>query len=223
MEDKICVVCNEGKPFTSFNKCSARKSGLRSECRDCQKAYRKEYYEANREEALEYNKINADKIKTRQKKRYHADKEYREKSLKANRERRRLEDAKVLQRKNEKFRRDTNPNYKLGGALRNRIRGELNKLKKLNIDVNKCAKSIDLLGCSLSDYKTYIESLWEEGMNWENHGFGDTCWHIDHIKPCSFFDLTDPLQQRECFHFSNTQPLWQRDNLAKGDKLNHFK
>lgn len=139
------------------------------------------------------------------------------------RERRRLEDAKVLQRKNEKFRRDTNPNYKLGGALRNRIRGELNKLKKLNIDVNKCAKSIDLLGCSLSDYKTYIESLWEEGMNWENHGFGDTCWHIDHIKPCSFFDLTDPLQQRECFHFSNTQPLWQRDNLAKGDKLNHFK
>ena len=43
-------------------------------------------------------------------------------------------------------------------------------------------------------------------------------WHIDHIKPCASFDLTDPKQQQQCFHYSNLQPLWWYDNLSKGDK-----
>jgi hypothetical protein len=41
---------------------------------------------------------------------------------------------------------------------------------------------------------------------------------IDHIKPCAAFDLTDPAQQKECFHFSNLQLLWAEDNLSKGAK-----
>jgi hypothetical protein len=43
-------------------------------------------------------------------------------------------------------------------------------------------------------------------------------WHIDHIVPCESFDLTDPAQQGQCFHFSNLQPLWARENLRKGTK-----
>jgi hypothetical protein len=50
-------------------------------------------------------------------------------------------------------------------------------------------------------------------MNWGNHGkYG---WHIDHIKPCASFDLTKPEHQRECFHYTNLQPLWATTKIAK--------
>lgn len=39
---------------------------------------------------------------------------------------------------------------------------------------------------------------------------------IDHIKPCKLFDLTKEEEQRECFHYTNCQPLWWYDNNKKG-------
>lgn len=54
-------------------------------------------------------------------------------------------------------------------------------------------------------------------MTWENHGMRG--WHIDHKRPCSSFDLSDPAQQCACFHFSNLQPLWATENLRKGDRV----
>lgn len=54
-------------------------------------------------------------------------------------------------------------------------------------------------------------------MTWAN--YGKSGWHIDHIKPCASFDLSDPDQQKACFHYSNLQPLWAFDNLSKGAKL----
>jgi hypothetical protein len=54
-------------------------------------------------------------------------------------------------------------------------------------------------------------------MSWENHGRGG--WHIDHIVPCALFDLTRPEQQKSCFNYKNLQPLWEKDNLIKGNTL----
>ena len=54
-------------------------------------------------------------------------------------------------------------------------------------------------------------------MSWNNYGF-DT-WHIDHIIPCDKFDLTDPKQQEQCFHYTNLQPLWAIENWQKANKL----
>jgi hypothetical protein len=51
-------------------------------------------------------------------------------------------------------------------------------------------------------------------MNWENQGE----WHIDHILPCASFDLTKEEEQRKCFHYTNLQPLWAKDNMIKGSK-----
>jgi len=73
------------------------------------------------------------------------------------------------------------------------------------------------LGCNDETFKEYIQSKFTEGMSWENRGF--RTWHIDHIIPINSFDLTDPEQQRKCFHYTNLQPLWWLDNLRKGDRL----
>ena len=51
-------------------------------------------------------------------------------------------------------------------------------------------------------------------MSWENHG----TWHIDHRVPCAKFDLTKKEEQEKCFHYTNLQPLWAKDNLSKGNK-----
>lgn len=73
-----------------------------------------------------------------------------------------------------------------------------------------------LVGCSLEQLVSHIEQQFQTGMTWSN--YSHSTWHVDHIRPCASFDLTDPAQQRECFHFSNLQPLWAADNMRKNDK-----
>lgn len=108
-----------------------------------------------------------------------------------------------------KSKRHNDIHYRIKDNLRRRINYALNHSKK-------STRTSELLGCSLQDFKLYIESLWKKGMNWNNYGkFG---WHLDHIQPCANFDLTDPDQQKKCFHYSNIQPLWAKDNWSKGSR-----
>ncbi len=82
----------------------------------------------------------------------------------------------------------------------------------------KSAPTLDLIGCTISELKDYLEGLFLEDMSWDNYGING--WHIDHIRPCASFDLRDVEQQKECFHHSNYQPLWAKDNLAKSSWWN---
>lgn len=81
----------------------------------------------------------------------------------------------------------------------------------------KACGTEELIGCTISDFKLHIESLWLEGMNWENHGIRG--WHIDHKIPLISFDLSNPEQQKIAFNYKNTQPLWAYKNLQKGSKI----
>ncbi len=98
------------------------------------------------------------------------------------------------------------PNYHLRCALRTRVRMAL----KQNI---KSGHTLELLGCTIPEWRAHLEALFRPGMTWENCG---SVWHVDHKKPCVAFDLTNPAQQRACFHFSNTQPLFVSENCSKG-------
>jgi hypothetical protein len=81
----------------------------------------------------------------------------------------------------------------------------------------KYIHAIDLLGCSLEDLRRHIERQFQPGMTWENWGrYG---WHIDHIIPVSYFDMADPEQQKQAWHYTNLQPLWAEDNLKKNNKI----
>jgi hypothetical protein len=103
---------------------------------------------------------------------------------------------------------NTNPVYKLQCLLRSRL---LSGLKSKNI--RKTNSIFNLIGCSIQDCKNYIERQWLPGMSWENYNY--STWHVDHIKPVNTFDLTDPEQQKQCFHYTNLRPLWAKDNLSR--------
>lgn len=111
----------------------------------------------------------------------------------------------------EKNRKLTDPEFKIMKTLRSRVG---TALKTQNS--NKNNKTIDLLGCSVSFLKEYLEANFKDGMSWDNHGQ----WHIDHIKPCASFNLLQEEEQKNCFHYTNLQPLWAAENLSKGCKYN---
>jgi len=78
----------------------------------------------------------------------------------------------------------------------------------------KAELTMNLIGCTVEQLRTFLEADFEEGMTLENYGE----WHIDHIRPCASFNLEDPEEQKKCFHWTNLQPLWALDNIKKGDK-----
>lgn len=101
------------------------------------------------------------------------------------------------------------PEKKILHNQRTRINGLLKS--------KKSTSTIKLLGCTISEFKQYLESQFTKGMSWDNYGlFG---WHVDHIIPCSMFNLFDDNDLRQCFHYTNMQPLWAKDNLLKSDKI----
>ncbi len=102
------------------------------------------------------------------------------------------------------------PSYRISKNLRSRIRSAIKNNQK-------SGRTLEILGCDILFLKVHLESKFKEGMTWENYGLHG--WHIDHIRPCDSFDLSDPEQQKKCFHYSNLQPLWAKDNLSKGSRF----
>ena len=105
-------------------------------------------------------------------------------------------------------------NYVITNKLRKSVLHALLRGKN-----KKNTKTKILLGTDYKTARAHIESLFQPGMTWENHGIGWDKWHIDHIIPCSSFDLKCPVQQLACCHYKNLQPLWQKDNYEKRDKI----
>jgi len=104
----------------------------------------------------------------------------------------------------------TDLNFRILWNLRSRLSHALKRNSK-----SKSTKK--LLGCTIQELKKHLEKQFKKGMTWNNYGLYG--WHIDHIKPCTCFDLIRPEEQRECFHYSNLQPLWAIENLKKSNNL----
>ena len=73
------------------------------------------------------------------------------------------------------------------------------------------------LGCTIENFKEYLESMFLEGMTWKNWSYKG--WHIDHIRPLSLFNLQDRKQFLAACHYTNMQPMWSIDNHIKGNRL----
>jgi hypothetical protein len=242
---RVCSKCKKELDESQFNKDKTKKDGLECRCKSCIKEKTKKYREKNQEKIkkyrdntknkskeyrinnkkklsiyrqayavnnknkikeynqnyrIEYEKINKEKIKIRKQGYYQKNKEEKIKKSKI---------YKINRYNNDII-------FKLGTQLRNRF----NKALKRN---QKKGHILNLIGCTIGQLKQHLELKFQENMSWSNWGFGENCWHIDHIIPCASFDLNLEENQCKCFHYTNLQPLWQKDNLEKSDKLNWSK
>ena len=110
--------------------------------------------------------------------------------------------------KNKEYYRDVlskDPKHKMAMFMRSCIR---------RLFITRTESSAGTLGYTKNDLVIHIESLWLDGMSWDNRSE----WHIDHIKSIkSFIDegITDPKIIND---LSNLQPMWPFDNLSKGSR-----
>lgn len=96
-------------------------------------------------------------------------------------------------------------------AWRNQLTGALKRLKQ-----NKQKTTIKSLGYSAEQLREHIESLWSEGMNWDNYGGKRGCWEIDHKKAVSKFNWDVKVSLVNSL--DNLQPMWVTDNRKKRNK-----
>jgi hypothetical protein len=86
------------------------------------------------------------------------------------------------------------------------------------------------VGLTNEEFSHWVESLWAEGMSWENYGSGENrdhkgAWHIDHKIPLSRWEthgkmLEGHFEGMSPNHYLNLQPLWGLDNMKKSNKCN---
>jgi len=159
------------------------------------------YHQEHKKERMEYNKKyredHKEEISERQKK-------YREENkddLKKHREERKDEINEYIRN-----RRKVDEGFRIKHCLRTRLR---NALK----GISKTVPTMKLIGVpSIEFLRDYLEGTKVEGKDYSDA-------HIDHIRPCASFDLTDPEQQRECFHYTNLQYLPAKENMSKGARI----
>lgn len=202
---KICSKCKENKSLINFSKNNSQKDNLQRYCKECKSKFDKGSLR-KKEYTKFYNSKEEVKIqKTKYNKKYwvenkESSQNYSKKWREVNREK-----VNKYQREWKKNLYHHNIYYKIGEILRSRFWSALNNNSKTD-------SVLDLIGCSIKDLKLYLENKFLEEMNWGNYG---EIWEIDHIKPCSVFNLEEIDEQKECFSYKNLQPLFKTDLISK--------
>lgn len=153
------------------------------------KKYREKNKDKLRQHSLEWSSKNKDKIKQYTKNR--------------NKEKTKIRKQRYHSKKKD------DPCYRLNCSVRSHIFYATKQAKNNT-------KWINIVGYSVQELRIHLESLFVDGMSWDNYGK----WHIDHIRPVASFDFSgDPFgTAKECWQLDNLQPLWAIDNIKKGAK-----
>ena len=169
-----------------------------------------------RKNNLEKCKLTAKKWRVSHKKeKSEADKKYRLANIEKHNEQNRLwrkrnpEKNRLIQYNNYHKCKKNNPQFKITRNLRSRTRQALQG--KFKFDSTE-----KLIGCSFNECWIHLENQFRSGMTKDNYG---TIWEIDHIMPCSSFDLSKKEEQFKCFNYKNLQPLFTEENRRKGSSI----
>lgn len=194
---KKCTKCGLSLSDESFYLRKSNSTSRRSKCKSCIKP--------TKEHKAHYDKIQYAKDKNKRITQAQA-------WYKLNKEKKKKYDKDYSFTRNErcKLRYKTDLNYKLKCNLRSRFYSAVRR-------TSKKSSVLSLLGCTISEFQIYIENKFTLNMSWDELMAGRI--HIDHIIPCSFFDLSKEENQRICFHYTNLQPLWAKDNNHKRAKI----
>jgi len=222
--EKLCPTCKEVKLLTSFSNNKRGKDGLQRACKVCCKANHDKHYYTKKSPTRfktpdepgfktctecktaklykQYSKLKAGKYGLAS----------RCKECTAKRHNIwRQGSGKEWENDYAKMRKKTDPVYKIKYLLRMRL---LDAVKRHTAGgkVSKQHSAITLLGCTIQEAVSYLEKQFLEGMTWNNHGL---VWEIDHIEPCTSFNLENPEEQNKCFNFRNLQPLFTTTKIAE--------
>jgi len=181
-----CKVCGERKPVDTFY--PSHRYRKTAMCITCSKGYAKKRHFETYEDKKQYHKDY-----------YQKNKEYRKKWQ-------------------GRYRKD-NPDKLSEYRKRLHVKIKRNQSKRIkrvlgDMGLRKSDTTLKYIGCTARELVLHFERQFSPGMGWDNYGLRG--WHIDHIRPCASFDFTDEKQVYICFHYSNLQPLWAEDNMAKG-------
>lgn len=199
-ETKVCLACLKNKPIEEFYLAFHRsgekigQSYRRRCCDSCRYQQSKLRYKQNKdiilEKARSLSAEKKEKIKIRNTKR-------RKQFQQENPEYCRLQKARAAQKR------------RLSRRIRNRLSEVLKGERGLSFS--------KMLGCSSSELRAYMESKFLSDMTWDNYGYGNGQWVIDHVKPVALFDKSTKEELAKSCHYSNLQPLWYDMNEAKSD------
>lgn len=165
-------------------------------------------------EVLEYtNKFNCERSIKNNSFCYSCNLSYK-RSTKETRERTKIKFKKKKNKIN-KYEYNNNPLKKISSNISSSMR---NSLKSNRLSKNGRHWE-NIVGYSVQELKEHLEKLFKPGMNWRNKGKNG--WHIDHRIPINFFQYnsTDDVEFKYCWSLNNLQPLWEKDNVRKNDRI----
>lgn len=203
---KKCTKCGTIKELDCFRQIKLKSGNMsyRGQCKECEKEYQKSEkgLMKSRDRCKKYYEKNKTKMRSRRKEYY---KENAEECRKHRREY--YKNNKDAEKERRKEYRKNNVQLRIKENISRRLRSLVRECKEKT--------TLEYLGCDIDFFKNYISTMFVEGMSWDNYGE----WHLDHIKPCSHFDLTTQENIYKCFHYTNYSPKWAFDNLSKGDRF----
>ena len=245
---KICSKCNIKKDIEFFYKRKDSKDGLRADCKECFNIGNKNYCTKNKDRVKEYKNIyyNSNKqlivnrskqwaidnpISFKEKIKRYSNKE----STKNKRKQHYLDNKEFYSIRNKEYKllnkNKLNNSHKIKYnsdvlyRLKFLLRGIISKSFKRK-GFGKISKTSDILGCSFEEFQLYLESKFEDWMNWNNRGLynGELNygWDIDHIIPLSSAKTEEEMILLN--HYSNLQPLCSKMNrdIKRDNIWNYF-
>ena len=219
IETKVCSKCKIQKQVSKFDKNITTKIGVTSTCKECRKQIRIDSNDKIKDINKKYYQNNTEKLKQKtykhrlNNKDYY--KQYNKEYKKNNKENINLTNNK---RRNERMKSD--PLFKLNAVTRTMIYRSI-KTK----GYSKFQKTEKILGCTIIQFKSHLESQFQEWMTWHNYGNPkdgifelNKTWDIDHIIPVSSAKTEEELIKLN--HYTNLQPLCSLTNRnIKKNKL----
>lgn len=109
---------------------------------------------------------------------------------------------------------NNNSIFKLEVRLRTRIYQAF-----ISKNLKKTNRTWKYINCNPYFFQKWIEFQLYDGMNMDNYG---KLWHLDHVIPCSKFNLNNQEDINKCFEWKNIRPYLAEKNIKKYNKINQL-